>query len=66
MPLAHGRRLAALFPQGSYLEIPGSGTLIPEDQPDALAAAIDAFIDESTDKSTDESTDKNIDTGDKG
>ena len=58
MPLAHGRRLAALFPQGSYLEIPGSGTLIPEDQPDALAAAIDAFIDESTDESTD--------TGDKG
>lgn len=44
MPLAHGRRLAGLFPQGSYLEIPDSRTFIPEDQPNALAAAIDGFI----------------------
>ncbi|QMU70903.1 alpha/beta fold hydrolase [Streptacidiphilus sp. P02-A3a] len=44
MPPAHGRRLAALFPQGSYLEIPDSGTLIPEDQPNALSAAIDTFV----------------------
>jgi len=44
MPPAHGRRLAELFPQGSYQEIPDSRTLIPEDQPTPLAAAIDAFI----------------------
>lgn len=43
MPLAHGRRLAALFPQGGYLEIPDSRTLIPEDQPNALAAAVADF-----------------------
>lgn len=44
MPPEHGRRLAALFPQGSHQEIPDSGTFIPEDQPDVLSAAIDAFI----------------------
>ncbi|MHA6762579.1 alpha/beta fold hydrolase [Streptacidiphilus sp. PAMC 29251] len=44
MPLAHGRRLAALFPQGSYLEIADSRTLIPEDQPTELADAIRDFV----------------------
>jgi pimeloyl-ACP methyl ester carboxylesterase len=43
MPRAHGPRLAGLFPQGSHLEIPDSGTLLPEDQPTALAAAIADF-----------------------
>ena len=44
MPLAHGRRLADLFPQGSYLEIEDSRTLIPEDRPTALADAITSFL----------------------
>jgi pimeloyl-ACP methyl ester carboxylesterase len=44
MPLAHGRRLSALFPRGSFLEIPDSRTLIPEDQPTPLAAAVRDFI----------------------
>ena len=38
MPREHGRRLAELLPQGRLVEIPDSYTLIPEDQPDALAA----------------------------
>ena len=44
MPLAHGRRLAALFPQGSYREIADSGTLVPEDRPTELADAVREFI----------------------
>ena len=38
MPLEHGRRLAALLPQGRLEEIPDCYTLIPEDQPALLAA----------------------------
>jgi pimeloyl-ACP methyl ester carboxylesterase len=38
MPHEHGRRLAELLPQGRLVEIPDSRTLIPEDQPAALAA----------------------------
>jgi pimeloyl-ACP methyl ester carboxylesterase len=38
MPREHGRRLAELLPQGHLVEIPDSYTLIPEDQPAALAA----------------------------
>jgi pimeloyl-ACP methyl ester carboxylesterase len=38
MPREHGRRLAALLPQGKLVEIQDSYTLIPEDQPAALAA----------------------------
>jgi pimeloyl-ACP methyl ester carboxylesterase len=38
MPREHGRRLAELLPQGRLVEIPDSYTLIPEDQPEALAA----------------------------
>lgn len=38
MPREHGRRLAELLPQGRLVEIPDSYTLIPEDQPAALAA----------------------------
>ena len=33
MPLEHGRRLAELLPQGRFVEIADSYTLIPEDQP---------------------------------
>ncbi|MET7367379.1 alpha/beta hydrolase [Streptomyces sp. NPDC005566] len=44
MPLAHGRRLAELLPQGRLVEITDSYTLIPEDQPRQLSAAIRAFL----------------------
>ncbi len=44
MPPAHGRRLAALLPQGRLIEIPDSYTLIPEDQPGELARAIRQFV----------------------
>jgi pimeloyl-ACP methyl ester carboxylesterase len=37
MPREHGRRLAELLPQGKLVEIPDCCTLIPEDQPAALA-----------------------------
>lgn len=47
MPPEHGRRLAQLLPQGRLVEIPDSYTLIPEDQPGPLAAAIRAFVRES-------------------
>jgi pimeloyl-ACP methyl ester carboxylesterase len=40
MPPEHGRRLAELLPQGRLVEIADSYTLIPLDQPEALAAAI--------------------------
>jgi pimeloyl-ACP methyl ester carboxylesterase len=40
MPREHGRRLAELLPQGRLVEIADSYTLIPEDQPAALAAHI--------------------------
>ncbi len=40
MPPEHGRRLADLLPQGQLVEIGDSYTLIPEDQPAALAAHI--------------------------
>ena len=44
MPPEHGRRLAALVPAGSLVEIENSYTLIPLDQPRLLARAISAFI----------------------
>lgn len=44
MPPEHGRRLAALFPNGRLVEIPDSYTLIPEDQPAALTAHLRAFL----------------------
>jgi pimeloyl-ACP methyl ester carboxylesterase len=37
MPREHGRRLADLLPQAKLVEIPDCYTLIPEDQPAALA-----------------------------
>ena len=49
MPPEHGRRLASLFPDARLLEIPGSYTLIPLDQPAQLAAAIGEFTGEVND-----------------
>jgi pimeloyl-ACP methyl ester carboxylesterase len=48
MPPEHGRRLAALLPQGRLVEIDDSYTLIPEDRPERLAHVIRAFVDESS------------------
>lgn len=48
MPIEHGRRLAALLPRAHLVEILDSYTLVPEDQPDALAAAIQAFLAQET------------------
>jgi pimeloyl-ACP methyl ester carboxylesterase len=47
MPADHGRRLAALYPRGRLVTIPDSYTLVPEDQPAALTAAIRAFLSET-------------------
>jgi pimeloyl-ACP methyl ester carboxylesterase len=44
MPMAAGRRLAASFPDSRFVEIPDCRTLIPIDQPRALAGAIATFI----------------------
>jgi pimeloyl-ACP methyl ester carboxylesterase len=44
MPHDHGRRLADLFPQSTYMEIPDSYVLVPIDQPAIIAAAIRDFI----------------------
>ncbi len=44
MPPGHGRRLAQAFPDSQLVEIPGSYTLIPEDQPTVLAAHLRRFI----------------------
>jgi pimeloyl-ACP methyl ester carboxylesterase len=44
MPIAAGRRLAAAFPNSRFVEIPDSRTLIPVDQPQALADAIATFV----------------------
>jgi pimeloyl-ACP methyl ester carboxylesterase len=44
MPAAAGRRLAASFPDSRFVEIPDSRTLIPVDQPRALADAIATFV----------------------
>jgi pimeloyl-ACP methyl ester carboxylesterase len=44
MPVTAGRRLAAAFPDSRFVEIPDSRTLIPVDQPGALAGAIATFI----------------------
>lgn len=47
MPRSHGPRLAGLLPQGRLVEIEDSRTLVPEDQPAQLAAAIRRFIAET-------------------
>lgn len=43
MPPEHGRRLAELLPNSTLVEVPDSYTLLPLDQPAALAAAIRDF-----------------------
>jgi pimeloyl-ACP methyl ester carboxylesterase len=43
MPPEHGRRLAALLPQGRLVEVEDSYTLIPLDQPARLAQVIHEF-----------------------
>ena len=48
MPRDHGRRLADLLPHGRLIEVTDSYTLIPLDQPRALAAAIRTFIRETS------------------
>jgi pimeloyl-ACP methyl ester carboxylesterase len=44
MPMTAGRRLAGSFPNSRFVEIPDSRTLIPIDQPRALADAIATFV----------------------
>jgi pimeloyl-ACP methyl ester carboxylesterase len=44
MPPAHGRRLAEILPNSQLVEIPNTHTLIPLDQPAALALAIRDFL----------------------
>jgi pimeloyl-ACP methyl ester carboxylesterase len=44
MPPEHGRRLAALLPQGRLVEVDDGYTLLPLDRPDELARIIDEFV----------------------
>jgi pimeloyl-ACP methyl ester carboxylesterase len=44
MPNAEGRKLAASFPDARLAMLPDCRTLIPEDQPEALAAEIRQFL----------------------
>jgi pimeloyl-ACP methyl ester carboxylesterase len=44
MPPEHGQRLAELLPQGRFVEVEDSYTLIPLDQPAALARLIREFV----------------------
>lgn len=44
MPNAEGRRLAAAFPGSRFVELPDCYTLVPLDQPLALAATIREFL----------------------
>jgi pimeloyl-ACP methyl ester carboxylesterase len=44
MPIPHARRLAEAFPNGRHELIPCSRTLVPEDQPAALADQLRAFV----------------------
>ncbi|TWH37381.1 alpha/beta fold hydrolase [Rhodococcus rhodochrous] len=44
MPRDHGRRLAEAFPDARLVEIDDSYTLLAEDQPEKLTAAIEEFL----------------------
>jgi pimeloyl-ACP methyl ester carboxylesterase len=44
MPPEHGRRLAKILPQGTLVEVADSYTLLPLDQPTALAQAIRTWL----------------------
>jgi pimeloyl-ACP methyl ester carboxylesterase len=48
MPIECGRRLAAAFPQATFVEIADSATLVPWDQPAVLANAIREFVPSSS------------------
>jgi pimeloyl-ACP methyl ester carboxylesterase len=54
MPNDEGRRLAASFPDERLVELDDCYTLIPEDQPHELAAAIAGFIGGTTERTTSE------------
>lgn len=47
MPPEHGRRLADLFPNGRYAEIPGAYVLSMLDDPHAVARQVGAFLRQS-------------------
>ncbi|MEU6487443.1 alpha/beta hydrolase [Streptomyces sp. NPDC046887] len=47
MPREHGPRLAELYPRGRLVEIADSATLVPEDQPERLAAELRSFLTET-------------------
>jgi pimeloyl-ACP methyl ester carboxylesterase len=44
MPIEEGRRLAAAFPQGRFTTVADAGTLVPLDQPEALAKLIEDHV----------------------
>ncbi|GAB3477662.1 alpha/beta fold hydrolase [Amycolatopsis cihanbeyliensis] len=44
MPLEHGHRLDTLFPNASIVEVDGSYTLVPEDQPELLTELLREFV----------------------
>jgi len=48
MPLEHGRRLAGTLPQARLVEVADTYTLIPLDQPTALARIVRDFVREPT------------------
>jgi len=52
MPVEHGRRLAALLPQGRFVLVPDSRTLIPLDQPRALAGLVRELVREAQARSS--------------
>ena len=43
-PTEYARRLAADFPSATLVTVPGSGTWVPVDNPDAVAGAIAKFV----------------------
>jgi pimeloyl-ACP methyl ester carboxylesterase len=44
MPLEHADRLVELYPDATKVIVDDSWTLIPEDQPEAMADALRAFV----------------------
>lgn len=50
MPPEQGRRLADLLPDSRLVEVEDSYTLVPEDQPAVLAAAIRSFVRETVNR----------------
>ncbi len=52
MPVEHGRRLAALLPRGRFVLVPDSRTLIPLDQPRALAGLVRELVREAQARSS--------------